>query len=320
MVVSIPTAHPDAPPREGLVLGKYESVEIIREIPLTLPKSASTTNLHKFREDASPNRQRGNTIGFAESRGSSAKGERMDKHEETHVDDEAETNPIEWIMVTRSDPGGGIPRFMVDRGTPSSITADVPKFLDWACGKDRFINEEEVANNAETPDTDAQQASAHPPTNGRPVTPDRSLTASHEPPPSQGGLLSSLTSAVEGSIAAYAPTSVQETLAPYIHPNGEPGTTTAAATDDYDYSTDTSSLDSFASAEQFRTAEDIPGGSASTSQQALASTTSLSATTSPTDSPSSSAPSRIYLRASGPPSPFWRRFRTRAASASRAFW
>lgn len=85
MVVSIPVSHPDAPPRNGMVRGFYESIEMIREIPL--------------------------------------------------ADGDAETNPVEWIMVTRSDPGGGIPRFMVERNVPSSIVQDAVKFLDWACKK-----------------------------------------------------------------------------------------------------------------------------------------------------------------------------------------
>lgn len=49
--------------------------------------------------------------------------------------DDPEANPVEWLMVTRSDPGGGIPKFLVERGTPSSITGDVVKFLDWATKK-----------------------------------------------------------------------------------------------------------------------------------------------------------------------------------------
>lgn len=85
MVVSIPVSHPDAPLRSGMVRGFYESIEMIREIPL--------------------------------------------------ADGDAETNPVEWIMVTRSDPGGGIPRFMVERNVPSSIVQDAVKFLDWACAK-----------------------------------------------------------------------------------------------------------------------------------------------------------------------------------------
>jgi len=86
MVVSIPVSHPDAPPRNGMVRGYYESIEMIREIPMS--------------------------------------------------DGDPETNPVEWIMITRSDPGGGIPRFMVERNVPSSIVQDAVKFLDWACARD----------------------------------------------------------------------------------------------------------------------------------------------------------------------------------------
>ncbi|PLB46796.1 hypothetical protein P170DRAFT_311439, partial [Aspergillus steynii IBT 23096] len=49
------------------------------------------------------------------------------------VEDDEESNPVEWVMVTRSDPGGTIPRWMVEKGTPKSICADAGKFLDWAC-------------------------------------------------------------------------------------------------------------------------------------------------------------------------------------------
>ncbi|KAL8773043.1 MAG: hypothetical protein Q9209_002063 [Squamulea sp. 1 TL-2023] len=83
-------------------------------------------------------RKRGKTISFAESRGSEAKGEEMDKpHDE--VDDPAERNPVEWIMITRSDPGGSVPRFMVERGTPAGIVSDASKFLDWACKKEHPV-------------------------------------------------------------------------------------------------------------------------------------------------------------------------------------
>jgi hypothetical protein len=67
------------------------------------------------------------------SRGSDAKGEHVDV---PRGDDESECNPIEWIMITRSDPGGSVPRFLIDRGTPGGIVSDASKFLDWACGKD----------------------------------------------------------------------------------------------------------------------------------------------------------------------------------------
>ncbi|KAF2102168.1 hypothetical protein NA57DRAFT_35345 [Rhizodiscina lignyota] len=97
MLVSIPIQHPEAPPRQGLVRGQYESM-VDRPLP----------------------------------------------------GDDPELNPVEWIMVTRSDPGGGIPRFLVDRGTPPSIAADAVKFLDWACAREDFESDDEVKAQEET--------------------------------------------------------------------------------------------------------------------------------------------------------------------------
>jgi hypothetical protein len=171
MVVSKPCIHPDCPERDGFIRGQYQSVEFIREIPVNKPmrKSASANDLldkHHSRkqsdssalskeavlrnakknqhptineEDAvhehsegPDSRARGKTISFDQSRGADAKGEHVDVPGEEESD-EADSNPVEWIMLTRSDPGGSVPRFMVERGTPSSIVADASKFLDWAC-------------------------------------------------------------------------------------------------------------------------------------------------------------------------------------------
>lgn len=85
--------------------------------------------------DAVRRRKRGRTISFAESRGLNAKGEAVDTCQD-ESDDLEETNPVEWIMVTRSDPGGSVPRFLVERGTPSGIVSDASKFLDWAFKKE----------------------------------------------------------------------------------------------------------------------------------------------------------------------------------------
>ncbi|KAL8690497.1 MAG: hypothetical protein Q9218_004073 [Villophora microphyllina] len=86
-------------------------------------------------------RKRGKTISFAESRGERAKGETLDMPHD-QFDDPAEQNPVEWIMVTRSDPGGSVPRFMVERGTPSGIVGDASKFLDWACKKEHPVKDD----------------------------------------------------------------------------------------------------------------------------------------------------------------------------------
>jgi hypothetical protein len=162
--------HPGTPARDGYIRGQYESVEFIREIPVKKEprKSASTNNLgnegkgHSRQRSASTiskeaivrnamknhpsdepsdsdlertesGRARGHTISFDKSRGSDAKGERVDVQQK---DQESEQNPIEWIMITRSDPGGSVPRFMIERGTPGGIVSDASKFLDWACAKD----------------------------------------------------------------------------------------------------------------------------------------------------------------------------------------
>jgi len=78
-----------------------------------------------------------------------------------------EDNPVEWMMITRSDPGGGIPRFLVERGTPGSITGDAVKFVDWATQ-----NEDDLAALESKLDKgqadggqadDGKAASSHPP-------------------------------------------------------------------------------------------------------------------------------------------------------------
>ena len=171
MVISRPCLHSDCPPRDGYIRGQYESVEFIREIPRKPRKSASTTDLPRFvrasssmekeailrnvtnkikdppglvadeqlspmaaQETTREGRQRGKTISFAVSTNTSTKAENLPNPRE----EDDETNPVEWIMITRSDPGGSVPRFMVERGTPGSIVADASKFLDWACKKEHM--------------------------------------------------------------------------------------------------------------------------------------------------------------------------------------
>jgi hypothetical protein len=98
------------------------------------PPNGSESDADAPRQSSDSSGQaRGKTISFDKSRGSDAKGEGMDIPRD---DDESESNPIEWIMITRSDPGGSVPRFMIERGTPGGIVADATKFLDWACAKD----------------------------------------------------------------------------------------------------------------------------------------------------------------------------------------
>jgi hypothetical protein len=251
MILSKPITHPDAPERQGYIRGKYESVELIREIPLS--------------------------------------------------NDNPELNPVEWIMITRSDPGGGIPRFMVDRGTPSSMLGDIHKWLDWAAA----LNEtEEVETQAADESTPAAQepvsvaATAPVASDGAtdvkstPAPPAYTTTVkakAPEPAPQQEeGVVSHLTQALEIGIDNYAPTMVSS----YMH-NRTDSTPKTLADDDSDSSSDTSSsAASFMSAEEMRrqsTVEETPptkafddDAAASTSQISLASLDTLKTTRSPT--------------------------------------
>lgn len=210
MVVSIPVTHPDAPPRDGMVRGFYESIEMIREIPLEGNK-------------------------------------------------DAETNPVEWIMVTRSDPGGGIPRFMVERNVPSSIVADAVKFLDWACARNDVDSDELAkAEQATTQDAPQQGLDAQPRysmenSNGigagvgtsiadRPSSTRRraSHRALERVEPAQESYLDQLKDAV-GGLGAYIPDA--------INPMPQLERTVSSSS-----SSSASSIDSFASAEQFTSA------------------------------------------------------------------
>lgn len=161
MIVSKPCNHPETQPRDGFIRGQYESVEFIREVPRKLKTSHSSNDLramahkhgHTLEQDvlmhnaahADHERQHlhVDTSG-ANSREPSPSGRRRSRtvqvpetpsreHDPSESYD-PDDNPVEWIMVTRSDPGGSVPRFLVERGTPSSICADAVKFLDWACG------------------------------------------------------------------------------------------------------------------------------------------------------------------------------------------
>ena len=177
MVISKPCNHPDTQPRDSFIRGQYESVEFIREVPRAPKRTRSSINLSKLvagRDDASNDKGNLEKAGTSEkARGETSKdhslspnslnagarnsGEMGRRRGKTisfsrpsieitpEIDVDAELYPVEWIMVTRSDPGGSVPRFMVERGTPGSIVADASKFLDWACQREVPDVEEEEA-------------------------------------------------------------------------------------------------------------------------------------------------------------------------------
>ncbi|KAI5928615.1 hypothetical protein F4810DRAFT_705553 [Camillea tinctor] len=155
MVVSKPCVHPECPQRPGFIRGQYESVEFIREIKVEKPLRKIRSSIDLFNEDnvaaakqsidnisreavvrsarqaTIPNssnhnengRPRGKTIAFSNTDNSQVE------------DDEDCETMIEWVMVTRSDPGGSVPRFLIERGTPGGIAGDANKFLQWISSK-----------------------------------------------------------------------------------------------------------------------------------------------------------------------------------------
>ncbi|CAG8926007.1 unnamed protein product [Penicillium salamii] len=143
MMISKPCDHPDVPAKQGYTRGNYESVELIREIPRNSDSGSSSSSQ-----------------GEKKNSGSSSSGARRsdvgsDKEGTLATDEDDAMNPVEWIMVTRSDPGGSIPRWMVDKGTPRSVGLDAAKFINWAVQNDKPPKEdtsEKESSNASTPE------------------------------------------------------------------------------------------------------------------------------------------------------------------------
>lgn len=241
MLVSRPVDHPDAEERPGFVRGKYESIEMIREIPLSTAPAKVTRNV--LPEES-------------ESR------DTVSKTDEAAAD--PELNPVEWIMVTRSDPGGGLPRFLVERGTPESVLSDVHKFFDWACSQDDIPHpDEDLRNEASSAEPQAEVATSEDTTALNPPNDNASeeraspMNGAIEPESQtgpQGGLISHITSAIGVGIQNYGPASVAE----MVQPRSQAVEDDSSLTSD---ESDSSSSDSFLSADEMRrttTSSDIP--------------------------------------------------------------
>ena len=324
MIISRPCIHPDCPPRDGFIRGQYESVEFIREVPQKPRMSSSMTNLPRrartesesFDKDQAeqrvkgsseplPNgnpltrtvaedfvregRKRGKTISFAQSRDFDETDRVVD---DPYGQEEAEANPVEWIMITRSDPGGSVPRFMVERGTPGGIVADASKFLDWACKKDHPENEVETLEKKDTehikekPRKDLEAYD----TNGRlaglegsseDVAPpiasitQRTIleTASTQGAHKEEGLLSSMAGAAYASIETYAPQAVIDRLPGHQHSKSLTSIPESATAGDGTMNSplspilsDHSSIASFASAEDHFDGDDTLSTKSGTSR------------------------------------------------------
>lgn len=273
MVISKPCIHPVCPPRDGFIRGQYESVEFIRDLPRNLKKSTSTRDLSSqgasfqngshttgdSEETIATARRRSKTVSFAKSSGEQASAEAPNA---PHDGSDDEGNPIEWTMITRSDPGGSVPRFMVERGTPGSIVTDAGKFLDWACRKEHPATEpgtEKTQNCDQEKNLEAPQTNGH--LAGLETLDERTAPTSSEeeelvaePPAAQpqGGLLANITNATKAGVEAYAPRAMIDRLggSQQPQPSVDRNANGAHSDIDDDDSSSTSTTMSFASAEE----------------------------------------------------------------------
>lgn len=171
MLVSRPCEHPDAPARSNFIRGQYESVEVIREIPLDRPlrKTKSSTELSReeFHEVKDALDQAGvddvkkEAVLRSAKQASVAAADGADNHGRSSFKEEDDQQfAVEWLMVTRSDPGGSVPRFMVERGTPGGITNDAARFVDWLATKS--MEELRGSSEDETPEKPVEEAESTP--------------------------------------------------------------------------------------------------------------------------------------------------------------
>lgn len=249
--------------------------------------------------DHAEGRARGRTISFAESRGVTAKGEAFDKVYSESDEEDEEINPVEWIMITRSDPGGSVPRFMVERGTPSGIVADASKFLDWACKTGYLGVEEEKVSSDGTIETKVVDGTEHAARNAQgqltnldgPADMATSATQSAQPPnisesthvptAQSTGILSAVASAAYSGIETYGPQSVIDRLPG--HDQTPPSSTQLPSSISPEASRTTNSdTDSTVSMESFASADShLSTSSTKSTVNPISSSTSKSETPSP---------------------------------------
>ncbi|KAK4239614.1 hypothetical protein C8A03DRAFT_13993 [Achaetomium macrosporum] len=242
IIVSRPCDHPDCPPRSGFIRGTYESVELIREVPVEKQIRRARSSINLSRDEMKDGAERAAGHGFESEGEGRARLSKDGDGTDTEV-------AIEWLMVTRSDPGGSVPKFMVEKGTPGGVINDAGKFLKWLSSQtieDLTKPLRAQEGGVETKPTGKSPIKEKP--GQAPATAsvqdqlaDGKTGGHHEeaPPPGTGGIygmltsaLSAATSAVTSRVAAFAPSSK------------------ATDSDMSDDESDTTSEASFASAEE----------------------------------------------------------------------
>ncbi|KAJ4420131.1 hypothetical protein N0V82_004578 [Gnomoniopsis sp. IMI 355080] len=208
MVVSKPCVHAECAPRAGYIRGSYESVEIIREVPMVKSPRRIRSSIDVRREDmdAAPSSARESEKSLPRSM------TELPPHEvdlDSGVEIPGPDMAVEWIMVTRSDPGGSVPRFMVEKGTPGGIVNDAGRFTQWLETKSAVDFDESTDNNIKEEAVESEVAPALPPRSGQEPPglavrrkPVQSSVVEDDVPPS--GLYSMITGLVGGAASAVA--------------------------------------------------------------------------------------------------------------------
>ncbi|KAK1640143.1 hypothetical protein BDP81DRAFT_312087 [Colletotrichum phormii] len=273
MIVSKPCVHPECPERPGYIRGQYESVEIIREIPSDKPAAITRarSSIDLSQEGAKERQAVAESMGKEAVLRAARKAADADgRHRGASVDsaparndaghtgegvEEDATTSVEWLMVTRSDPGGNVPRFLIDRGTPAGIIGDAGKFLKWMTAKtaDEFstsdTEQEETkqgAKQAESEKVASPMEVAKQPTSN--LLPEESAQVQDNSVPSSNGLYGIISGAFGMASSVVASRLADGYALPGIFT--APSTNGSIAEEDEDESaeSDTSSIRSFASA------------------------------------------------------------------------
>lgn len=241
-VVSKPCNHPECAPRSGYIRGTYESVEIIREVPVEKPLRQTRSSVDLRREEIQlPSPQpAGDKLGReALLRSASQRGTRKSEQSLAFSMSELPPRPtvhspsadlegtktemaVEWLMVTRSDPGGSVPRFMVEKGTPNGIVNDASRFVQWLASKSAEDFEDSGDTNIKEDAVKSEQAPALPPRQRHPASNVAlSQQLSSGPPPDQyppsglysmvTGVLGAASSVVTSRLPTFVYTSGPET-------------------------------------------------------------------------------------------------------------
>jgi hypothetical protein len=166
VVISKPCIHPECPERNGFIRGQYESVEVVREVPVDKPMRKAHSSLDLGGDEYSRPPVDGQAVLNTAAKkaeengdvGAKASFERQAKSDIGAQDAEDEQEyAIEWLMITRSDPGGSVPRFMVEKGTPPGICNDAGRFVKWLSSED-FDNPSGSGSAPKETDTGAARA------------------------------------------------------------------------------------------------------------------------------------------------------------------